>query len=215
MQTPALVHAIYFGLVRPMTAWRARRVVPTPPFDRLAYYQRVTTDALFCGVISAIVLVVVPAHPAFEPQVGRPTAGGLLMGLMICAVLSAVDVVSTRRRLADRSSFVDLQLPVSAHERTRWALLSLVTGIGEEVTWRWAQPVAILAFVGHAPVAVAASALAFGAGHLRSGPVWASATVGIALVQQALVLLVPGGLYLAMAVHVGQNLVVGLLTRRS
>lgn len=217
----ALLHVLHFGIVRPARVLRARHVVHSTSKDRLPYYQRAIVISIQAALTSLAVLIFIPRHQGFEffgstyfVETGAPSVTAVIIGLGVCGILSVIDVLYTRHQLRRKAPHVEFQIPESAQEKRWWVAFSFATGIGEEITWRWVQPLAVVTLTGNAGLALLASALPFGVGHIRSGYTWAVVTVAIAFVTHALAFTLPGGLYLAMVAHIGQNLSVGLVSRR-
>src|SRR6185436_18860320 len=90
-----------------------------------------------------------------------------------------------------------------------WIAVSLLAGIGEEITWRGVQTGLLAAATGSYGVATILSALSFGGAHMIQGWRSASVIVVFALGFQALVWLT-GSLYVAMAVHVVYDITAGI-----
>lgn len=216
----AFLHVLHFGIVRPARVLRARHAGHSASQIRLPYYRRGVIASIEAAAISLALLLFIPRHQGFElfgstylVQTGLPSAPAIIIGLVVCLALSVIDVLYTRHQLRQKVPHFEFQTPESTEEQQRWVALSFAAGIGEEITWRWVQPLAVLTVTGNAAIALLASALPFGVGHIRSGYTWALLTVAIACVMHALTFALPGGLYLAMAAHVGQNLSVGLFSR--
>lgn len=199
-----------FGVIRPLSAWRGRHCRADPRL-RTRHYKAICIDALACGGVSLVTAAIVGVDVV--PATG-PTAAGIACAILVFAGMVAIDVRHTRPRLQRSEPHALLQAPETRVERGWWVCLSFASGTGEELTWRVVQPALILQWTGSFPLAVAICALTFGIGHIRSGRAWAATTVGFALVFQALVSGLAGGLYLAIAVHVALNLTMGLSAGR-
>jgi membrane protease YdiL (CAAX protease family) len=104
---------------------------------------------------------------------------------------------------------VQLFMPGTPAERASWIVVSVLAGVGEEITWRAVQPALLAAAIGSPTAGILLAAVNFGVSHLVQG--WKSAAIIVvfALGFQALVWL-SGSLYLAMAVHLAYDITAGL-----
>lgn len=221
MNPAAIAHAVYFGVLKPALALRPGNRVPRPELGRLTHYRHLIGNGLAASFLSLLVLPTLALENAFAfggfsftIQLGPPTWLSVAIGVSVCVPVTGWDLYSTRRRLLLGHTAAILQAPASTRERAMWMAVSVVTGVGEEITWRLVQPLAVLAATGNPALSLLGSIIPFGLGHLHSGVSWSLTTMGIAALYHALAVLLPGGLYVAMAVHFLQNAVVGFAGRR-
>jgi membrane protease YdiL (CAAX protease family) len=114
-----------------------------------------------------------------------------------------------RRAVERRTRVVHLFMPDTAAERAWWLAVSILAGVGEEITWRGVQTALLSALMGSYLLGALLSAVSFGLAHFIQG--WRSAVVItiFALGFQTIVWL-SGSLYVAMAVHVAYDMTAGL-----
>lgn len=89
----------------------------------------------------------------------------------------------------------------NATERAWWLFVSVLAGVGEEITWRGVQTALLVPLTGRYWIAAALSAASFGVAHALQGWRAAAIIVCFGLGFQAIVV-TSGSLYIAMAVHV-------------
>jgi membrane protease YdiL (CAAX protease family) len=104
---------------------------------------------------------------------------------------------------------VHLFMPANATERAWWIAVSVLAGVGEEITWRGVQTSLLRTFTGSLVLAIVLCAAQFGLSHAIQGWKSASVVTAFALGFHGLVLL-SGSLLPAMAVHVVYDLTAGL-----
>jgi membrane protease YdiL (CAAX protease family) len=207
-------HLALFGVVLPAAAaWNARRIagrtLPMPA--RLAYFQSQTVELLVFGGAS-LVVAHVQGLALFPP--GIPHAGrGLLAGAVAYAAAVLFMWPRWRRAVLRGARSVHFFMPANASERGWWLVVSLLAGVGEEITWRGVQTALLVPLTGSYTIAALLSAVSFGAAHALQG--WRSAAVIVvfALGFQC-VAVAAGSLYIAMAVHVAYDVTAGLMYGR-
>jgi membrane protease YdiL (CAAX protease family) len=104
-------------------------------------------------------------------------------------------------------------LPENPRQLRYWIPISLLAGIGEEIAFRGVAFAALRDISGSTIFAVAMCVLAFAFAHTVQGWRGVLGTGVIALVMH-LIVYETGGLYLAMAVHVAYDLIVGVIAMR-
>ena len=111
--------------------------------------------------------------------------------------------------MARRARVVHLFVADTRAERAWWLIVSLLAGVGEEVTWRGVQTALLVPVVGSYWIAALLSGVSFALAHAVQG--WKSVVgiLGFALGFQVLVV-ASGSLYVAMAVHVAYDITAGL-----
>jgi hypothetical protein len=129
-----------FGVLLPLEALRharrlTRRVTPLPP--RLLHFRSTSaTLSIFLAMSIATAMVQrIPVVSSRIPHVWR--------GLTAAVALYAAAILFMRPRwraaVARRARAVHLFIADTRTERAWWLLVSLLAGIGEEVTWRGVQ----------------------------------------------------------------------------
>jgi len=115
-----------------------------------------------------------------------------------------------RRAVEKRLPILRLFMPRDAGERAWWIGVSLLAGVGEEITWRGVQTQLLVPIVGAYAAATLLSAISFGSAHFVQG--WRSCAVIVlfALGFQAVVWASGGSLFVAMAVHVAYDVTAGI-----
>jgi uncharacterized protein len=148
----------------------------------------------------------------------HPGRGMLAMALVVAgaAVAVLVQLRAARRdgsvlaQVLERVRNVELMLPHSRHELALWNALAATAGVCEEVLYRGY----LFWYAAHwlpLPWALAAASVAFGFGHLYQGWRGMLATTGVGALL-AIVYVVSGSVYLAMAAHTLIDLHAGHLT---
>jgi membrane protease YdiL (CAAX protease family) len=213
-QLAAWGHVLYFGVLLPLLVFRVHRkfaggkkAIP----DRKKHFQGTTFELAYHAGLSVFVATVAGI------DLWTLDTSHLARGLAVGAVLYAAAVLFMRprwrRAVETRSPIVSLFMPTDFQERAWWILVSLLAGIGEEITWRGVQTQLLARMigpiVGSYALAVLLSALSFGGAHFVQG--WRSVLVivAFALGFQAIVW-ASGGLYVAMLVHVAYDVTAGL-----
>lgn len=203
-------HLVFFGLILPLAALRMHR--------RMATGAKAVPDPKkhFRGATIELATLM-----AFSIAVARMTridlfafdATKLLPGLAAGAAMYAAAVVYMRprwrRAVEARAPIVRLFMPRDAGERAWWIAVSVLAGIGEEITWRCVQTQLLVPIVGAYAVAALVSAVSFGGAHFLQG--WRSCAVIVffALGFQTVVW-ASGSLFVAMAVHVAYDVTAGI-----
>jgi membrane protease YdiL (CAAX protease family) len=87
--------------------------------------------------------------------------------------------------------------------------VSLIAGIGEEITWRGVQMALVVALTGNYWLAIALCAISFALAHAGQG--WQSAAIIVVFgLGFHLLVWLAGSLYVAMAVHLAYDLTAGI-----
>ena len=199
-------HLALFGVLLPIGAWRSRRRLladELPP--RKAYFVSVIIQQLiFLGIsIGVAVSLGIPVLGPwrFDLPVALASAG-LLVG--------AVFTIRPRweKQVAAGERQVHLVTPTDRTEYGLWAVISMLAGIGEEITYRGVLFAIVTALTGSPAASVVLCSLAFGAGHLVQG--WqAAAAVVLFAAAFHLIVMASGSLHLAIIVHAGYDLIAG------
>lgn len=136
----------------------------------------------------------------------------------------AVAVAIASVGIAAAVSWIEARRPLAQHEVVRralrrvastdplWIAVAVVAAVVEEFAYRGVLVLLLAAWTG-SPVAWAVAAVAFGLGHLGSGPraFWFSATFGAAM---QVVVALSGGLLLAVLAHAAYDLLAAHLASR-
>lgn len=204
---------LFFGLLLPWGAVRTARQLNTRPLPPLPRYLRmVTVQHLFFIIASAALLFIeTDGSFAWRSLLGGPQQPLLswLGGAVVLVVLIVLMRPLWRRSVMKRTRLAYLFMPRTAAEKGRWALVSLLAGVGEELTYRGVMPVFLIRLTGSFWAGMLIAATVFSISHFPQG--WRSVAIifGIALVMQGLVFFT-GTLLVAMAVHFIYDLTAGL-----
>jgi membrane protease YdiL (CAAX protease family) len=202
-------HLGYFGVLIPILALRDRRKLlgkeEALP-NRLRHFQKTAFGLVMFATVSVLVALVqrIPLFPRSLPPPSTAVAG---VAMYVATV--AFMRPNWRRAVERRARVVHLFMPANAVERTWWIAVSVLAGIGEEITWRGVQAALVGALTGSFWIAALVCSTSFGLVHFVQG--WKSAALiaVFALGFHALVWL-GGSLYVAMAVHVAYDLTAGI-----
>jgi membrane protease YdiL (CAAX protease family) len=200
-----LLHVTLFAIVLPVAAWRSqvRLARMDLPAKRPYFVGVLSQQAVFLGISLAVARALDLRLP-----LGPPDARGLLLAAGFLALALLTLAPFWRSQVKGRSRFVYLVAPRTAEERALWAGVSLLAGVGEEISYRGVLFVLLTALL-PIPAAVAVAALAFGVAHLVQG--WRAAPIVFAFaVGFQLLVLATGSLLPAMAAHVLYDLIAGL-----
>ncbi len=202
-------HLAYFGVIIPLFAvlqWRKLRGATGPLPNRLRHFQ---TTAFVLIVFTGMSLVVARVQWIFLFPWSLPPIEAIAAGVVLYAAAVAYMRPNWRRVVQRQSRIVHLFMPTSAAERAWWFTVSLLAGVGEEITWRGVQAALVGALVGNFWIAALVCSISFGLAHFIQG--WRSAAhiVVFAMGFHALVWL-GESLYVAMAVHVAYDITAGI-----
>ena len=201
-------HLAVFGVILPLLVLRnaravAARVLPLPP--RILHFKSTAAMLVLFLAISVATAMVqrIQLFPRELPH-WRGVAAGIAMYVAAVAIMRPL----WRKTVLKRERIVHLFMADTAEERAWWVLVSLLAGIGEEITWRGVQTGLLVPLVGSYWLASIVSAVGFALSHWVQG--WKSVLgiFGFALVFQ-LVVIASGSLYVAMAVHVAYDITAG------
>ena len=203
-------HLVFFGLFLPLAVFRMHRrmakgarSVPEPK----RHFRGATIELASLMALSILVARVTGIDLlAFDRAKIVP---GLAAGAAMYGAAVALMRPKWRRAVEKRAPIVRLFMPRDAGERAWWIAVSVLAGIGEEITWRCVQTQLLVPIVGAYAVAALLSAISFGGAHFLQG--WKSCVVIVffALGFQTVVW-VSGSLFVAMAVHVAYDVTAGI-----
>lgn len=198
-----------FGGIIPWAAWRSRSQLsagPLPPKKRYlagVMVQQLALTGLSLGTAWSLGI------PLFAPY--RPTTGHWLAAIAVLATALAVFLGWPEwRRLAARGDRrIQLIAPIDATDHALWAGVSVLAGLGEEITYRGVLYWIGYQLTGSAAASVGIAAAIFGASHLLQG--WRAALVIMAFaVGFHGLVMITGSLYPAMVVHILYDLIAGV-----
>jgi CAAX protease family protein len=209
--------------------WQDRTTYPrfkamTETADRQRMYRYWVIDGFIrygvLGVLGLFVLTrqdtlwampgdIAHARDALAGQLGFESASlqeaatvvtvALCVGLLIGALIPFVLWRKKKVKVVVVSDTAAL-LPRNGAEIRLAALLSLNAGLGEEIFFRLALPLAFYAIVPDLAMAFGAAAFLFGVGHAYQGPIGIAATFAVGLLMTALYL-ASGQIWLVIALH--------------
>ena len=181
------------------------RQLPLP--NRMKHF-RTTTFMLVLFTLLSVLVARVEWIDLFTFDASR-FPQGLAAGAAMYAAAVLFMRPRWRRAVERRARVVHLFMPDNATERAWWVGVSVLAGIGEEITWRGVQTALLGELTGSYVVGAILSAVSFGVAHYIQG--WKSAAIitMFALSFQAVVW-ISGSLYIAMAVHVAYDITAGL-----
>src|SRR5262245_55112772 len=202
-------HLVYFGVLLPALAvyqYKTWLQTDQPLPNRLRYFQQTAFGLVMLTTLSLLVAWVQRIR-LFPPSL--PAFGAVIAGVALYAAFVAFMRPRWRRAVERRARVVHLFMPADARERAWWIAVSVLAGVGEEITWRGVQAALLGVVIGHFWVAAILCATSFGLTHIVQG--WRSVAVVVVFAMgfHALVWLA-GSLYVAMAVHVAYDITAGL-----
>src|SRR5262249_44172502 len=141
-------HLGYFGVLLPLLCIHGRHKLigagQSLP-NRLRYFR---TTVFTLVMLSGVSLMVARVHWIWLFPHSLPSPGAVAAGVAMYA--AALEFMRPRWRCAveRRAPVVHLFMPSTARERAWWLALSLVAGIGEEITWRGVQAALLCSLIG-------------------------------------------------------------------
>lgn len=203
------MHLVAFGLLLPALVLRnaraiSKRTMPLP--QRVTYFRSQTVVlATFAG--TSLLVASVEPIPALATGVPHPLRG-LSAGIAMYVAAVLVMRPLWRKAVARRARIVHLFVADTREERAWWLAVSLLAGIGEEITWRGVQTGLLVPVVGDYWIAAVLSGVSFALAHSVQG--WQS-VMGIFMFALGfqVVVFASGSLYIAMLVHVAYDLTAG------
>jgi hypothetical protein len=206
-------HLIFFGLFLPFVVVRRRNVLQNSNIaltNRSRHFRVTAITLLFFGGLSLMVARVEGMEILTWTQ---PSAFAVLaaIGFYVGAVVLMRPV--WRRAVERRSRVVYFLMPQNPSEKVWWAVVSLLAGVTEEITWRGVQFSLLRGLTGGLWAAALLSSISFGLGHSIQGWKSVGIIVVFGLLAQGLVGL-SSSLYLIMAVHAAYDLTAGFTYAR-
>jgi membrane protease YdiL (CAAX protease family) len=202
-------HLGYFGVFLPvLVVFNRKKVLGRGEAlpDRLRHFQRTAFELLMFATMSFLVARV--QRISLFPR-SLPSPGAVAAGVAMYAAAVAFMWPRWRRAVERGVRVVHLFMPANAVERAWWVAVSVLAGVGEEITWRGVQAALVGVLTGNFWIAALLCSISFGLSHMVQG--WRSAAVIVvfALGFHTLVWLA-GSLYVAMAVHVAYDITAGI-----
>lgn len=200
---------VLIGGVIPWAAQRSRSRLATaarPPKKRYLAGVIVQQLALTGLSVATAWSLGIPLFAPYFPTVGHWLAA---LGVLAMAMAVFLGWPEWRRQAARGDQRVQLIAPIDATDHALWTAVSVLAGIGEEITYRGVLFWIGYQMTGSAAASVAIAAAIFGVSHLVQG--WPAVLVitGFAVVFHGLVM-VTGSLYPAMVVHILYDLIAGV-----
>jgi membrane protease YdiL (CAAX protease family) len=202
-------HLGYFGVFLPalLVLKRKKLLPPDQPLpDRVRLFQQTALVLIILATLSLLVARVqrIPLFP-----VALPPPGAVVAGVAFYAAAVAFMRPRWRRAVERRARVAHLYMPADARERGWWVAVSILAGVGEEITWRGVQAALAGIVTGDFWLAALFCATSFAMTHIIQG--WRSVAVIVVFALGAHTLVwLAGSLYVAMAVHVAYDITAGI-----
>lgn len=200
------IHLVAFGILIPISAIRAQRVMRWRPFVARRRYFRAMLIQVAAFAAFSIWVAQQNSIEIFPRRI--PPAPSMLAGLVFLILAVGFGWTRWEKAILERKRIVALFMPVDNAERVMWVFAAALAGFGEEITWRGVQTVLLTRLTGQVLVAIAIAIVMFAIAHAIQG--WKSVGV-IALFAAGFHVLVwmSGSLYVAMVVHFVYDLIAG------
>jgi len=202
-----IYHLVFFGLLLPWSAVKsARRLKERAYPPRRKYFLMVMGQQCFFLVLSVLV-----ARMEWIELWDRPkNRYSYLVAVVVLLALIAVMIPHWRKAVVERKRRVYLFMARNNGERAMWIAISLLAGIGEEITYRGVMFILLWRLTGHDWLAVLIAAVVFGFSHYLQGWKNVFLIAGFALIFQAVYIL-SGSLLLPMAMHFLYDVTAGMM----
>jgi len=202
-----IYHLVFFGLLLPWGAIKSARRLKTRPYPpRRKYFFSVILQQVFFILLSLFV-----AQMEWVELFTRPkNSWSYLVAAVILAILVAVMIPRWRKAVERRERRVYLFMARDNRERGLWVLISLLAGIGEELTYRGVMFILLWRVTGSGIAAALIAAVVFGISHYIQG--WASAFLiaGFALIFHGLYY-ISGSLLAPILLHFIYDVIAGFM----
>lgn len=200
-------HLIFFGLLLPWSAIKSARRLKEHPFPpRRKYFLFVIGQQLFFLLVSLLI-----AQMEWIDVFTRPkNLWSFGLAAAILAMLIAVMMPRWRKAVEKRERRVYLFMSGEGTDKVLWVVISLLAGIGEELTYRGVMFALLWRLTHSALLAALIAAVIFGVSHYVQG--WKSAALiaGFALIFHGLYW-VSGSLLAPMLVHFIYDVTAGFM----
>jgi len=180
---------------------------PMPAKSRL-YRGMIGTQIVLLGYS-----VLVARHNQVDSLGTPPAMWVWLIAAVYVALIAKRLRAAWKTMSAQRKQRARRLLPESWHDMRYWVVISLLAGISEEFAFRGTAFVALRDLSGSMALAVTVCVIAFALAHILQG--WRGVLgTGVIALAMHLIVYMTHGLYLAIAVHVCYDLIVGIIALR-
>ena len=162
-------HLGYFGVLIPISAFRSRKVLLNAKQALPSRTRHFQQTALSVALLTALSLSVAYLQRISLFPRALPSPKAVFAGVGMYLVAVAIMRPYWRRAVERRVRIVQLFMPATAAERAWWIAVSLLAGIGEEITWRGVQATLAGALTGGFWTAALVSSISFGLAHIVQG----------------------------------------------
>ncbi len=202
-----IYHLVFFGLLMPWSAVKsARRLKDRSYPPRRKYFLMVIAQQAFFVFLSSFVAAIEWIEIWTRPRNGY----SYLIAVAVLLALIAVMIPHWRKAVEKRERRVYLFMARDNRERALWVAISLLAGIGEEITYRGVMFMLLWRLTGLDWLAALIAAAVFGFSHYLQGWKNVFLIVGFALIFQGVYYL-SGSLLLPMAMHFLYDLTAGFM----
>lgn len=202
-----IYHLVFFGLLMPWSAIKSARRLKTNPYPpRRKYFWLIIGQQLFFLLLSLFV-----AKWEWLDVFARPkNLWSFGLAALLLVALTAVMMPRWRAEVEKRERRVYLFMSGEGTDKILWVVISLLAGIGEELTYRGVMFLLLWRVTGSALAAALIAAVIFGVSHFVQG--WKSAVLigGFALVFHGLYW-ISGSLLAPMLVHFIYDVTAGMM----
>ncbi|MBL8190178.1 MAG: CPBP family intramembrane metalloprotease [Acidobacteria bacterium] len=202
-----IYHLVFFGLLMPWSAIKsARRLKNNPYPPRRKYFWLIIGQQLFFLLLSLVV-----AKWEWLDVFARPkNLWSFGLAALLLVALIVVMMPRWRAEVEKRERRVYLFMSGEGTDKILWVVISLLAGIGEELTYRGVMFLLLWRVTGSALAAALIAAVIFGVSHFVQG--WKSAVLigGFALVFHGLYW-ISGSLLAPMLVHFIYDVTAGMM----
>ena len=199
-------HLIFFGILIPIGAIRARKAIAMRPLpQRRRYFRAALVQVAMFGLLS-IAVARVERVPLFPHDL--PPRAAVAAGLAFLAIAIPAGWPQWVQAVRERRKVVALYMPTNNEERAMWIAAALLAGFCEEISWRGVQTTLLARVTGNLWIAIAITIVMFSIAHAIQG--WNSVVV-IAIYSAGFhaIVWLSGSLYVAMVVDFLYDLVAG------
>ncbi len=200
-------HLVFFGLLLPWGAIKSARRFKNQPYPpRRKYFFTVILQQVFFILLSLFVALMEWVELFTSPK----NLWSFLVTAAILASLIAVMIPRWRKAVEKRERRVYLFMARDKRERGVWLLISLLAGIGEEITYRGVMFILLWRITGSGIAAALIAAVIFGVSHYIQG--WTSVLLiaGFGLIFQWLYY-ISGSLLAPILLHFLYDVVAGFM----
>ncbi|MEO6726567.1 MAG: CPBP family intramembrane glutamic endopeptidase [Blastocatellia bacterium] len=202
-----IYHLVFFGLLMPWSAVKsARRLKERAYPPRRKYFLMVIAQQAFFVFLSSFVAAMEWIEIWKRPRNGY----SYLIAIAVLLTLITIMIPRWRKAVEKRERRVYLFMARDNRERALWVVISLLAGIGEEITYRGVMFLLLWRLTGQDWLAALIAAAVFGFSHYMQGWKNVFLIAGFALIFQAVYYL-SGSLLLPMAMHFLYDVTAGFM----